>query len=360
LRLGQSARLLAIPPEVGHYVYRRFIGKAQTFARSDLNALLTSPDITQEYRTWIKGIFEETLADIYGCLIAGPVMALDFESLSLANSQKDFREGDGQHPNPALRPLVYCQVLASKGLRKLVRGDWQTIGKELSARWDRQLIQRHVTDIVIKTSRPQGQNELIDARLHKIDDAINAGSPTKSGPSLDPLGRVVNGIVDTIVGHIVDYVSRRKPPTKIQPRPGWAGKITKITTPDELFASYENYINRIPAKAELMPADRYRPLVRRPKRALKRDLCFHAPPSWRKLWLQDENRRSSDPYTLQLWRDWLSDTRPRFTDGWPITEQISCGEPKDPVNMEPGTWGYIFYADGWTTGVLAEVNTGFR
>jgi hypothetical protein len=340
--------LLAIPHEVGHYVYRRFSDEARRFVRDDLRKLLDSPQLTPEYRGWIKGIFEETFADIYGCLIAGPVMALDFESLSLENSQKDFLEGDAKHPNPAIRPLVYCRVLASKGFRNLINGDWQTIGNELSARWDRSLTERHVSDFVIKTTRPQGQNEVIDSRLHKIGDAIVSKSRVKSGPGLDPLGKVVSGIVDTIMGHILDYVSRRKPLTRIRRRPGWAGKLTKTTTPEELFANYKKYIDQMekePPKDELMQPDRYRSTVR----ASKRDACFHAPPSWRK-WLQEENRHIVDPYTSKLWSDWLSGTGPRFKGGWPNTEQILCGEAKDPDKMEPGTWGYIYYADGWALG----------
>src|SRR5579859_358537 len=100
---------LAIPHEVGHYVYRHPTEQV----KRDFEALRSSTDIDPEYRGWVKTVFEELCADIYGCLVAGPVMARDFEDVSLANSQTDFRDGDGQHPNAALRPLIYCKVLAN-------------------------------------------------------------------------------------------------------------------------------------------------------------------------------------------------------------------------------------------------------
>jgi hypothetical protein len=78
---------------------------------------------------------EEIFADIYGCLIGGPVMALSSQDLAMAGSLKDFVENDDEHPAPALRPDIYLAVLEQVG------GYDHTVAK-LKERWDQCLAGR--------------------------------------------------------------------------------------------------------------------------------------------------------------------------------------------------------------------------
>jgi hypothetical protein len=55
------------------------------------------------------GWLEEVFADVYGALIAGPVLALDFQELVYDNSNLD--EDDGDHPVGAIRPFIYTDTL---------------------------------------------------------------------------------------------------------------------------------------------------------------------------------------------------------------------------------------------------------
>lgn len=95
---------LAIPHEVGHYIYRHTLGLA-----AELDALMPLQPAYQ--RLWIEEIF----ADVYGCLVAGPVMGLDFQDLFLDDSLEDFASDDGDHPVEAIRPDLYTGVLTELG-----------------------------------------------------------------------------------------------------------------------------------------------------------------------------------------------------------------------------------------------------
>jgi hypothetical protein len=60
---------------------------------------------------WFFRWIEEIFADVYGCLIAGPLIALDFQDLQLTVSKEQFTKDDGEHPAPVLRPYIYTRVL---------------------------------------------------------------------------------------------------------------------------------------------------------------------------------------------------------------------------------------------------------
>ena len=104
--------LLAIPHEVGHYVYRhgRFEGSA--ISNRIINALVGS-------NAAMTGWAEEVFSDVYGTLIAGPVIALDFQDLMVDNNPVDLFHSDGEHPYAAVRPFIYIDTLLA--MDKLLR-----------------------------------------------------------------------------------------------------------------------------------------------------------------------------------------------------------------------------------------------
>ena len=61
-------------------------------------------------RNWIEEIF----ADMYGCVIAGPVIALDFQDLQMDDRLEEFADAtiDHEDPPPLIRPDTYSKVLA--------------------------------------------------------------------------------------------------------------------------------------------------------------------------------------------------------------------------------------------------------
>lgn len=115
--------LLAIPHEVGHYVYRHSPGLiSQLHEQIDLHPMVLN---------WLEEIF----CDVYGTLVAGPVIGLDFEDLLLTASYSEFITDDGNHPVPAIRPYTYITTL--KQLHFTQAAD------ALEQKWERKLRKRH-------------------------------------------------------------------------------------------------------------------------------------------------------------------------------------------------------------------------
>ncbi|MEZ4673757.1 MAG: hypothetical protein R2932_05865 [Caldilineaceae bacterium] len=127
--LAVSRDLLAIPHEVGHYVFRN--GKAQTgqYAGSRFAAALDRE--LSGLPAWCRAWLEEIFADVYGAVVGGPVMALGFEDLLTDDRITEFTHDDGEHPVAALRPDVYYEVFAQQA-------DHQTEAALLEKRWQAQ------------------------------------------------------------------------------------------------------------------------------------------------------------------------------------------------------------------------------
>ncbi len=119
--LNEPRDFLAIPHELGHFVYfnRRINHAVETANRhyADSNA----------FDSWQ----EETFADVLGSLVAGPVMAYDFQELAKNYGRLQFAAADGHgHPPPFLRPLIYTQTLRLNDKAK-----WGKLADALDESW---------------------------------------------------------------------------------------------------------------------------------------------------------------------------------------------------------------------------------
>lgn len=143
---------LAIPHEIGHYVFWHrdtptLKWLAESDAQSSPNAWWLDRSAQSDPRTlWRKSIaalyrnwWQEIFADVYGCVVAGPVIAFDFQQLALENSAEDFTDLDDRHPAPILRPRIYHKVLCARSNQKF---QWEGIAKQLEDRWGRKKEER--------------------------------------------------------------------------------------------------------------------------------------------------------------------------------------------------------------------------
>jgi len=144
--------LLAIPHEVGHYVYHHTTGLA---AKLHTQIPFDPP--------WFNQWLEEIFADIYGCLIAGPVIGLDFQDLLLDNPTEHFTEDDGYHPIDAIRPFIYIQILETLGFKNATEA--------LETRWDGYRMQRNYPETFV----PHGTDDEIDLDYarEKTEDVVS-------------------------------------------------------------------------------------------------------------------------------------------------------------------------------------------
>jgi len=128
---------LAIPHEVGHYVYWHLQQIQAPFLQmpKDKTGYDEFLHPAYAYRPVQSSVVynwqEEIFADVYGCLIAGPVIALEFQDLQLQKDKEQFTGDDGEHPSPIIRPRVYTQVLHASS-----NPEWNKWAKVLDARWD--------------------------------------------------------------------------------------------------------------------------------------------------------------------------------------------------------------------------------
>jgi hypothetical protein len=98
---------LAIPHEVGHFLFER--GRNPKDGAALEKTLPTN--IGRRKGVWRLNWLEELFADAYGCLVAGPVAALSFQSFLKESRATDLRKDDGEHPIPILRPLIQTMML---------------------------------------------------------------------------------------------------------------------------------------------------------------------------------------------------------------------------------------------------------
>ena len=123
---------LATPHEVGHYVYwHGRVPQDPTYGADAglplyvaLRRRLQAPLGRSPVRNWLNEIF----ADVYGCAIGGPVMAITFQDLQLDRAPGDFFKDDEKHPIPFLRPDIYHRVLGKMGFARYA--------KAAEARWE--------------------------------------------------------------------------------------------------------------------------------------------------------------------------------------------------------------------------------
>ncbi|MCB8966046.1 MAG: hypothetical protein H6660_04050 [Ardenticatenaceae bacterium] len=115
---------LAIAHEVGHHVFRHTPGLAKKLYR----ALPMDP-------LWREPWLEEMFADAFGCLVAGPVLGLDFQDLMLDDSLEDFIGDDGEHPVEMARPYFYNKMLQELGFTEAANA--------LAERWEAALLTRN-------------------------------------------------------------------------------------------------------------------------------------------------------------------------------------------------------------------------
>ncbi len=152
--------LLATPHEIGHHVYRHSPGLLDDLR----NLLPLQPD-------WCSRWQEEIFADVYGCLVAGPVIGLDFQDILFDHSLEQFMSDDGEHPIEAVRPYAYTKVLRQLGFKHAANA--------LDERWKKMLAARNNPETFIPfgdfgpVSLDEAQQRLEAFALQILDYLMN-------------------------------------------------------------------------------------------------------------------------------------------------------------------------------------------
>ncbi len=146
---------LAVPHEVGHYVFNH--GRFEE--RSIIDYLR---DLVANEPIWLQRWLEEIFADVYGAVVAGPAIAIDFQDMLLTHSRERFIHDDGDHPIEAIRPYIYSKALELLG--------FEAEAKVLNERWEKWLKQRKAPREFV----PFGESESVNYALarHTLDNVV--------------------------------------------------------------------------------------------------------------------------------------------------------------------------------------------
>ncbi|HBX70652.1 MAG TPA: hypothetical protein DEH25_15055 [Chloroflexi bacterium] len=250
--------LLAIPHEVGHYIFwhGNKIRNQSLVDDSIQNPIFAeiverknagSPkDTAIILESALYNWQEELFADIYGSQIAGPFIALDWQDYQLRNNQETFEEDDGEHPTPAYRPNIY--TIAAEDV-------WQT---RLNDLWEMKLSQRitnrywnqitlsldiNPQKFLSKMILDQAEREIVIQRLKRINSTKNQFAPETLNQRLsifvtDIIQKYLSTIQEenrnTIWGKIIDKTQNIYSPSAFTPEELF-GLLSAIVFPSETY-----------------------------------------------------------------------------------------------------------------------------
>lgn len=159
--------LMAIPHEVGHYAYRHATWDG-TKRFSDLNA----PSLDQAYSGW----HEELFADLYGCVVAGPLAVLGLQAFLACTDREGLEEEDGEHPSSLMRPFILSEMLRLLGKKDPKRYSFSQAADALDRSWTMILQQRGYA--VSRGATEQGELTLsLPDKAVSVDQVVKAVGP---------------------------------------------------------------------------------------------------------------------------------------------------------------------------------------
>lgn len=157
--------LLAIPHEIGHYIYHHAKLDGTDAEHNAIKATLFV-DLSQQFRDssylhWCEEIF----ADLFGCVVAGPLLVFSMQALLAASDQASLWQDDGEHPTAVVRPYILSEmlrVLASKECELALKSNAQNparyqfpnVASSLDANWSAILQQLGFTLVDDVQGRP--------------------------------------------------------------------------------------------------------------------------------------------------------------------------------------------------------------
>ncbi len=195
---------LAIPHEVGHYLYWHGEIKGEKLYKILGQKLTQDKGMRGNYRRrWLEEIF----ADTYGALVAGPVSVLAFQDLAWDDLPKFFNRDAQKHPVAAIRPLIQTKALQDAPL------EYGATLNALDDHWKQRARQRLNNDVL-------DEEYSLSARRRDI---------RKPGADIVKRSREVTSL---ILDTLPDLVANSKP---------WTQQLDDAGTPNKLYTAFRNF-----------------------------------------------------------------------------------------------------------------------
>ncbi len=192
--------LLAIPHEIGHYIYAHARLAGTDGAPKAVNtaqvADLSRQFVHNPYHHWCEEIF----ADLFGCVVAGPLAVLGMQALLAASDTEHIGHDDGEHPTAVVRPYILSEMLRVLGKKEIelaqkanaqnpTRYQFSQVAHSLDANWNAVLQQLGFTLRDMDQGRP--------ARIH---EPSKAQVPLGEAIDVTSLMEAVKPIIDAFAG----------------------------------------------------------------------------------------------------------------------------------------------------------------
>lgn len=251
--IGVARDYLAIPHEIGHYVYWHGRQANQPlWYNLDKQLQKTALD---EAHNWVAMWQEEIFADVYGSLVAGPILAQSAQDLELSTTQQDFVGTDGEHPSPVLRPRIYLKVLSQMG------DFYREWAHKLDEQWQARLRERVQNGGCPGLSMASfDQITLPDGAKLWVDDVISEGIDLDCSKPVDYIIQQCLNLLGSLPEHANFWLSAS-------------------ATEDDLYENFEKWLENVSGNDQTNPALPSPCLGRllRKWEALGQDAC----PPWR-------------------------------------------------------------------------------
>lgn len=177
---------LAIPHEVGHYIFWHGTFNGQTIA-----TYLKNASVQQE--AWAYRWLEEIFADLYGCHVAGPALALSFQDLQLQLPAHEVYTDDGDHPVPIIRPDIYHKGIKAAG--------WPSWAQTLDERWNGSAQKPAGKKPAAYEDKTSGKPAFLTPGANSTRTSVTieaAISPLANGAGNQPLDTVITEILNLL------------------------------------------------------------------------------------------------------------------------------------------------------------------
>lgn len=193
-RVFTPFELMAIPHEIGHYIYRYM--KLVKLATSNQAEPLTFAKLSHTtfaahpYRAWCEEIF----ADLYGCFISGPFTVLGMQALIATEDKRMVIDDDDEHPTGIFRPYFLSEMLRKLHEVNSSLYQFNDIATLLDANWTAILERWGYVAENIKNGRP--------ARISLPDEAQNY---QESFINVDKAIQLLEPIIDKFARELVSH-----------------------------------------------------------------------------------------------------------------------------------------------------------
>ncbi len=254
--------LMAIPHEIAHYVYKHGTVKVYENDHTTFPEISKRFDGANPYYKWCEEIF----ADLYGCIVAGPLTVLSMQALLVSIDRGRAWKDDKDHPTPVLRVFILnemLRILKDVAAKKIESKDYKPEEEPVN-RYDFGNIPDMLDGYWVDILEKWGYGDVVSLRLSDIFMNIKPERPRpariyqhdQSALHLDQIinvDRIINAIRPIIIEfatHLLDdeillYQSTNQQDNELQFKTPWVERSEEVEDLDDMLNRFNKEMRLI-------------------------------------------------------------------------------------------------------------------